>query len=330
MPDSKSKQQDQTRKQHYIPKFYLDGFTSEDDYLWLFDLKTGKKTRAHPKTVAWQKDFYRLKTVKVGANLYENAFATLEKDAAKVIKKITEEETLPEPNSEEFTILMNFVALMVVRTPKMWRSSDEASKEMFRMMIRGITRTEEIWKAQTRKWKKEGFDVNDFNREDMAEIADEKKYNILVPKTEYLSMIIDQLDVLISILGHRKWFLACVCDERVNFVTSDNPVCLDWTVPMDSFYSPGFAHVNTIVNMPLTKRILMFGLFKSNKYLFRLKNRFKMGKIIAPFVNSSIIRHSDRFLFSSKDDFVWHADGKSIESWGELRRRITARERETG
>ena len=54
-------------KQHYVPKFYLRGFTEsgkETDYLYVIEQETGKQYKSRPSELAVQKDGDALRFVK--------------------------------------------------------------------------------------------------------------------------------------------------------------------------------------------------------------------------------------------------------------------------
>ena len=51
------------RRHHYVPKFYLAGFTAEgtqDGRLFVVDQRTGKTWKSSPGGVAHERDFYRI------------------------------------------------------------------------------------------------------------------------------------------------------------------------------------------------------------------------------------------------------------------------------
>ncbi len=51
------------RKHHYVPQFYLQGFTVDgkgDGQLWVLDQKTGRQWQSTAKSSARQTDLYRV------------------------------------------------------------------------------------------------------------------------------------------------------------------------------------------------------------------------------------------------------------------------------
>ena len=81
------------RRHHYLPQFYLSGFTTTgelDGQLRLIGLKDGKRWGGTPNTVGHQRDFYRVEGVPgIEPNDLERGFADLESRAANVIRSIS-------------------------------------------------------------------------------------------------------------------------------------------------------------------------------------------------------------------------------------------------
>jgi hypothetical protein len=94
----------QPRKHHYVPKFYLAGFTasgSKDDYLYVLDQTVPKKFRSKPSELAHQRDFYVIETDDEQERIaIEKLFGEIEDMAAPVIKQITINNRLPSINGD--------------------------------------------------------------------------------------------------------------------------------------------------------------------------------------------------------------------------------------
>src|SRR5215469_13777349 len=50
------------KKHHYLPVVYQRGFTDsvDDERLWLYDRKTQRLTRAHPRYICYEKELYTM------------------------------------------------------------------------------------------------------------------------------------------------------------------------------------------------------------------------------------------------------------------------------
>jgi Protein of unknown function (DUF4238) len=48
------------RRHHYVPQFYQKGFSDTDERLWLYDRRTQKYAKAHPRDICCEKEFYTI------------------------------------------------------------------------------------------------------------------------------------------------------------------------------------------------------------------------------------------------------------------------------
>jgi hypothetical protein len=98
------------RKHHYIPEFYLAGFTNSgkrDDFLYVLDKKQVKQWKGTPKNAACERDFYRVDSEELESDYIENVISKFEGLAAPVLEKIIKNCTLPLPEDEAYVILTN-------------------------------------------------------------------------------------------------------------------------------------------------------------------------------------------------------------------------------
>ena len=85
-----------TKKQHYVPQFYLRNFTSDDNKLWVFDRVKEEYYFRTPKEVCYEKYLYETpwkdEEPKLGKfvleNQIENYFADKEGEYSPLLKRI--------------------------------------------------------------------------------------------------------------------------------------------------------------------------------------------------------------------------------------------------
>ena len=120
-----------TKKQHYVPQFYLRNFTSEDNKLWVFDRVKREYYCKTPKEVCYEKYLYETpwkdENPKLGKfvleNQIENYFADKEGEYSYLIKRIIDICKNPQNKNalicrhEEKEMLASFVANIFVRNP---------------------------------------------------------------------------------------------------------------------------------------------------------------------------------------------------------------------
>jgi hypothetical protein len=76
------------KRNHHLPKFYLQNFTGEDGLLCLFDRETKTFRRQQPLNTALEKDFYTVTGRGVKADGIEQMLAGLETVARGVITRL--------------------------------------------------------------------------------------------------------------------------------------------------------------------------------------------------------------------------------------------------
>ncbi len=107
----------QPRKHHYVPQFYLAGFTKNDckeGDLYVLDKEQGKTWKSTPKGSAHKRDFHAIDPEPGGDPMaVEKAMAQVEGQWSAALADVIEKKALPE--DESFGDLMMFVAFMAVR-----------------------------------------------------------------------------------------------------------------------------------------------------------------------------------------------------------------------
>lgn len=299
----------QARRHHYLPQFYLAGFTpsgNKDDKLWVFDLETGEKRQSGLQNVACERDFYRLKNYSEGEDFLEKFFAELEGKSAEVFRRIEKRKEIPERSSKDYEVLINFIACLTFRNPKTRKWSGETTKDMWKRILLVSLNSKKGPEAERLK----NF------------VRDENKYEL---KVNPATGILDSLQMtkeLVPLLAKRRWSLIASVNSEDHFITSDYPVTLDWIKDQDSssLFPPGFGFPQTAVTMPLNKYMALIGVFED------LNLEVPGTTEAIAIINHTVIRHTFRFLYSPSDDFIWlrrddtiaHVD-ESIE-WIKTRR----------
>ena len=120
-----------TKKQHYIPQFYLKNFAGNDGKLWVYDRIEKKYFKSDPKDICCEKYLYEMPwenaNPKLGKyilpNQIEDDFAKKESEYSKLLEKITKICSYSQNkralvcHKDEKRLLASFVANIFLRNP---------------------------------------------------------------------------------------------------------------------------------------------------------------------------------------------------------------------
>ncbi len=151
-------------------------------------------------------------------------------------------------------------------------------------------------------------------REDMRQ-TDFKKYNIEIPRENYILAEMFLIEAILPCLFDRRWLLVIADKKSGPFITTDNPVNLLWkdSEKISPFHrgSPGFGLKETQVYFPISPELALIGEFdgyetnmKATEDLVAMFNRIMLcnchTQIYAPKFDFKFLDRENNIL-SSKD-----------------------------
>lgn len=320
----------QPRKHHYIPQFYLSGFSetgSADGTLYVLDFQLMKQWKSTSRGTAHERDYH---VVDLGADrdpmFVEKKLAEREGTWATVLRSVLESHDLPK--GELFAELLTFIAFLAVRVPPIRNQVtdfiDRASKaqlratfatpegrDRFRSIITEHCRTLPLSDQEKIKQLLQA----DPDLEEMAEYVNSDRYEVGYEQTWNVQTMVQMAITLLPVLGRRKWSLWSVATDAPDLICSDCPVCLTWAKDVHGPYSPGFGLSNTLVTVPLGKRLLLSSTFEG------LEAVTLDGKGVAA-MNARTSMCANK-LYTSKTEFVWLTKEGALGSVGDLLRGLS-------
>jgi len=304
------------KKHHYISQFYLGGFTSSGekaDSLWVLDQNNVKQWKSKPSNIAYEFDFNKIDAPEINPNIIEDSLAKFEYKVAPVIKDIISKKCLPTGN--DFILLMNMVALFSTNIPNQREIISRAIGDVAKAMLSLAIETPERWQSAIKNAKIDDIDNNSVDYEKMKSFFESNKYSIEASKYFHIMTFFDSIDTILPYLINRKWRLLLTDEDTGQFICSDNPIALVWTVKVPPFYqnSPGFGMNNTELTMPLSKNVALIAKFEEID-----KNVMKADRNTVAIINSRTAMYSKRFIYSSKKDFIWLMEDKKIGNTNDL------------
>lgn len=293
-------------KHHYVPKFHLTLFTQDgtkESRLWVFDQKNGNQWEAIPESVGYQKNLYRIDLPDTEPDIIEDVFAEVENSVAPIIKEICISHKIPEKD-EEYNWLINYIALLAERTPERLEHFTKPIKDITKIISQMMLATPERFEVIKQNMKSDGIEIDDdVSYKELKEFVLEEKYTLSVDNNTRINILFKAIDAIIPYLGARNWAVAYSPPEIGDFICSDNPVSLHWTKDKDRgiWSSPGHGLLETEVSIPLSSRIMLLGRFEEIPEFIIISSKENLA-----ILNSYTGLHSERFIFSRENDFLWY------------------------
>ena len=276
--------------QHYIPRFYLKGFTDKQGKLWVCErFKSIRDSK--PKKEAHRPDYYTVSDEGCRNETAEDILKQVESKAAPIICKLANPQyTLTPENAGH---VMMFVAFLFARVPS-WRENlnNMAVQLAWKMLQRAVGDKETFYKTCADIEKEQGTSLGDFER--LRQDVLNRRFNIEQSKTHNLGSMCLSACTIAKELATMD-YQAFYAPHGKFFLTSDSPV---WTLQPDrtgaATVGMGFGWDNVEVYCPLNKRTC-----------FRLKRGIKpMGRIIeqgrVDEINRVTMATAVQYLYSSE------------------------------
>jgi hypothetical protein len=160
-----------TKKQHYIPQFYLKNFSQDNEHIHIYDrAKVDRGEMRYQTTIdiAHENNFYTYQTKDGVKKNLEDMFCQIEGDVANIIQKVRRERVI---TTEEIEKLALFIGFLYSRTPAFKARTQEmhsnAGEKITRLMFRMTP------KERMRKFLKEkkGKDYTDKELDDLIDFG---------------------------------------------------------------------------------------------------------------------------------------------------------------
>jgi len=294
-----------SRKHHWIPEFYLNGFTgvgSKIGKVSVYDLCRRRVFTTSPRNVGAQRDFNRVDIPNQRPDVIENAFSGFESQAAEAVRASVKACEFADKDARD--LIVNLICLLGVRNPRM-REANRDFKE------RLLSATLDVIFADKNRFEREVTDAissgfirpeAEANYEQVRDYHRNNPLKITVPNEAHISQELETYDKVLPSLGDRQWVFFYSSDARVPFITSDHPVVL-CAKSDGAIWSSGFGRLDLDVIFPLTRKVALVGGFDLSEKAFRINSEqvAKINAIVLAGAESQIYAPNERFwVFSEK------------------------------
>ena len=291
------------RAHHFIPQFMLANFTpagTREDLLWVSDLKSNKQWKSTPANTGHRRDFYRVEGDVAPVDAVEGMLGLVEDKVAPVIQRVIESRATPD-DKDDFQTLLYFVALLTTRVPGIREGIDDFVDRIGQHILELSVATEERWDSLQRQMRAQGVKGVDLAYEDAKQIMEDRSVRFSVNRNWQLGMMFKCAHVVYPTLLNRTW---CVLvSPSGNLICSDRPVTIVFTRPAPPFMSPGFGLPDTEVSVPLSRHVLLRGIWDKQP-----EHAVSMNRTCVAHYNTLRTIQADRFIFSTAEDFPWNDD----------------------
>jgi len=289
------------RNHHFVPQGYLAGFTdcgTRDGQLFVCDLTSGKVFPTRPRNIGAERDFNRIEVDGHDPDALERALGEFEDRAISVIRGIQASGELPA--DEEFSYVINLMALLVVRNPRFRGNMNQAIDHTVRVMGDWLVSDKRLYERHLAQAKAAGFVSQDteVSFETMRQFIRDDQYTVTVSTTESLARELGGMDTALQCLGTRYWSLVTAAVDAPDFVTCDHPVTPIFKDP--NRRGPiGYGLPGTEVSFPLNARQALLGVCENPLAVSIEANAEQVASI-----NSRTVHHAYRQVYSKTASIV--------------------------
>jgi hypothetical protein len=229
-----------TKRQHFVPQFYLRNFLNERNEVEVFDCD--RRVIANPrgtKAICYEDYFYGIRTGEPDevSQHIEKAFQEMEADLAKNLGSITDKILGGAQILDDEKWLIAFLMSMLwIRGPVFRKWMNGMAQDMTKKLFGMIFNHHSADKMLDRFDAEMGKTTSPELRAGMIAMIREEKYSLEFTNAQHLQMF-TEFQGFANLFFGQDWLVYISKDEK--FVTSDNPVVVH--VPeRKGFYGPTF------------------------------------------------------------------------------------------
>ena len=289
------------RRHHYIPQWYLAGFTdtgTADGFVTVHDLIEDRDFRTKTHGIGAHRDFNRIEVEGHDPDALEQAWSQFEGDASQAAGRIIEAGNIE--NQKDLSYLLNLVALLAIRNPRSRLQMNQSQEQVLRLISQITLADMSRFERLIEQMRAEGINIPEgVTYEQMKDFIDRGEYDIHIPRESNIQLELGVIDTVINLLHKRKWSLYTPENPDLHFVSCDHPVVLSWRD--EEMSGPiGFGLTNTEVTFPVSKMYMLIGIFEDD-----LDSFYEVSDMLVAFANSQRRSNAQRHVYSSTNSYLY-------------------------
>jgi hypothetical protein len=244
---------------HYIPQFYLGGFTdpSSPNWVWVYQRGTSSPRKQRPRSIGFRNHYHTFTDADGHRDqeTLERLFGLIEGNAAAITRKFLDYR-LPTP--EDKARYSEFLALMMLRTPAFREALEYGMGSLLKQANQMIARSPALWSAAC-DWMEQNPEIlQGDDPDELRALLQADDYEVKMSE-EFSLQVIGHIAGAADLFSQMNWHLV-EAPTGAEFWTSDNPV----SIAVDGKYS---AYVNALaspdceVAFPITARMALVAMW---------------------------------------------------------------------
>lgn len=292
-----------TVNHHFIPQFYLRGFSNGADrrkaQVFVFDQSTRKTFTTLVRNIGARRNFFRIDVEGYDPNHVEDGMALIESEIAAHLADVIAAKAFP--SDAHFTSVMHLMGNVAVRNPRFRSVNERFHRQIADRMLKMTLQDKDRYTDTVNQALKSGALISgDISYEKMKELIDGGGVEIAIDQSYLIGLELNAVMPVVERLANRSWTFALAA-PGTSFATCDDPVVLSWADRNDCGpYSPGFGLENTIVMFPLSPDLALIGLFAKQPQ----SRDFSRGQV-AEF-NTRVAKNTTKQMYARDGVFELH------------------------
>lgn len=283
------------RLHHYLPRFYLSGFTDSDGVLATFDRRLNRYVSQPVPVTGAERGFYDVPVPDSRDSIEKLLAQRVEAPAATPVKALIERRQLTDDAREHCAV---FLASLFLRTPGFRKMHDSMLEDGLKTIARRSVGDVAAATRLIAEMQASGEDVSGLTPEGLVSAMDPSTYRLEVPQERSIVTMLEALVPIARVLIESQWSVVHrqECDDP--FVTSDEPFLLVPPTSRPTIYGVGIGMPNVVKVVPLASSAALFmsGLQKDGS----IDHRTDDGQMVTA-VNTLVADGAQRFLFAQSE-----------------------------
>ena len=298
----------QTKKQHFLPQFYLKNFEDATGQLQIYDIKNNRMAKPRSSSgVGYKPYFYAANTgvadevsqhIENWLGVFENIIA---QDLPNIINKIL---TYQHINNNDRYILSALMCMLWLRTPSMRNQLNSMQENLMKqlMQFREPKDTIDKYIAKT------GKSISKERREELIKILGDGSYRLSFNNAPHLKFMTEAFGFdspgFTNMFYGQKWKIY-LAKGKNQFITTDNPV-VEWWLPSKTFYGTSFLGRNKY--FALTPEIFIELTYPIGSTKIKRETLFEDSDEKVHLLNIMLAAHAHAFMYAKNkaplDDLI--------------------------